>query len=333
MTTYEVELVLEDEMKIRCGITMGDPAGIGAEIILKALVRPSIRKLADFVVIGDRRILEEVWRIENRKGKLAGFKVIDLKNVSEKGFKFGKLRSANGKVALEYLDTAIDLINHKHIDCLVTAPVNKEAITSSGCHFTGQTEYLARHFKIQNAVMMLLNKKLKVALAPRHIPLKDVPAHITIDGLVKVITGCAQGLYSFFGMRNPRLAVCGLNPHASDNGVIGKEEARVLIPAIKKARRQRISVSGPFAADTIFEKAVQGKYDCVVCMYHDQGLIPLKLTGFNQAVNITLGLPFVRTSPGHGTAYDIAGKNKANPESLIQAIKIALQCTRNQRKA
>ena len=134
-------------------------------------------------------------------------------------------------------------------------------------------------------------------------------------------------------MRNPRLAVCGLNPHASDNGVIGKEEARVLIPAIKKARRQRISVSGPFAADTIFEKAVQGKYDCVVCMYHDQGLIPLKLTGFNQAVNITLGLPFVRTSPGHGTAYDIAGKNKANPESLIQAIKIALQCTRNQRKA
>lgn len=285
------------------------------------------------------------------KAGVQGIHVIDLKNVHKGDFSFGKVKAECGKAALEYLNKGIALLKAGKIDCLVTAPVNKEAVNLAGEPFSGQTEYLAWHFKVKDVVMMLFNKRLRVSLVTRHIPLKDVAGRITVEEVFKTIRGSVRGLSSFFGIQKPRIAVCGLNPHASDNGVIGDEEKRFIVPAIEKAKKEKLIVSGPFPADTIFapletiqqaekrkgplrgvEEAVPGRYDCIVCMYHDQGLIPLKLTGFNEAVNITLGLPFVRTSPGHGTAFDIAGKNKANPDSFVHAIRVAIQCTRNLEK-
>lgn len=302
---------------------MGDPSGIGPEVISKALKIKEVLKLADFIVIGD------AWVLEKNK-KLV---IIDLRNVSRKRFEFGKIKPAYGRASVQYLDKAIELLKDKKIDCLVTAPVNKKAINLAGYDFSGQTEYIANAFGVKDAVMMLVNKKLKVALVTRHIPLKDVAQCLSREKIGRTIFNTALGLKSFFAIGNPHISVCGLNPHASDNGVIGDEEKRLITPAIEKVRGRGVIADGPFPADTLFEKATNKKYDCVVCMYHDQGLIPLKLTGFLDAVNITLGLPFVRTSPGHGTAFDIAGKNRAHPSSFIEAVKAAIQCTKNLKKA
>lgn len=318
-------------MRVRCAITMGDPSGIGPEVIAKALAMPEIRGLADFTVIGDK------WVIEQLCGgpALAGSenKFIDLQNVPRKGFQFGKVKAEYGQAALGYLNRAITLIKDKKIDCLVTAPLHKEAISLTGCKFSGHTGYLARAFKSQDIRMMLFNRKIKVILLTQHIPLKEVPKNITAREILKTILCADANLKTLFGIRRPRIAVCGLNPHASDNGTIGSEEKEEIIPAIAAAKRQKIEVEGPYPADTIFNQAVSGKYSCVLCMYHDQGLIPLKLTDFSHTVNITLGLPFARTSCGHGTAFDIAGKNKADPQSFIQAVETAIQCAINLRKA
>ena len=309
--------------KIKCGITMGDPSGIGPEVILKALGTHGLSKLADWTVIGDSWVLEKCQDIT----------IIDLQNVARKGFAFGKVKVEYGKAAIEYLQKGLELIKAGRIDCLVTAPVNKEAVNLAGYLFKGQTEYIAKSFKVKDAVMLLFNKRLKVALVTRHIPLQNVSRSLSTMNIFKVISITAASLFSLFGIKRPRLYVCGLNPHASDNGIIGNEEKKFIIPAIAMAKKKGIMIEGPFPADTIFMKAGDNKYDCVVCMYHDQGLIPLKLTGFQEAVNITLGLPFVRTSPGHGTAFNIAGKNQADPNSMISAIKAAVLCTQNLKRA
>lgn len=320
---------------------MGDPSGIGPEIILKALSFPGIQALADFTVIGDGGVLERVALVTGNRFQVtgsrlqaagymplaSGFKLVDLENVPKKGFMFGKVSPVYGKAALEYLDKALEMIRKKEADCVVTAPMNKEAVSLTGCKFPGHTEYIAKACNVKDVVMMLLNKKLRVSLATGHIPLKDVPKKLNKEMLYKAIEGTISGLKLFFNISSPRLAVCGLNPHASDNGVLGDEERHIIFPVVNGFRRKGAHVQGPYPSDTIFSKV--SSYDCVVCMYHDQGLIPLKLTGFNDAVNITLGLPFVRTSPGHGTAFDIAGKNKANPHLLMNAIKTAAQCSKN----
>ena len=321
---------------------MGDPSGIGPEIIIKALGSSELYDLADFVVIGDSFVLNEVSKCQD-------FALIDLKNVAPKAFGFGKIRAEYGRAAIEYLNQGLALIKSQKIDCLVTAPVNKKAVNLSGQGFAGHTEYIADFFGVKDFEMMLFNQKLKVSLVTRHLPLKEVAKGLNQERIFKTILNSARGLRSWFGIRNPKIAVCGLNPHASDNGTIGDEEKCLIAPAIAKAAQKRILVRGPFPADTLFEKALSLKFDastalsvnpersrridCIVAMYHDQGLIPLKLTGRSDVVNITLGLPFVRTSPGHGTALDIAGKNKADPHSFIQAVKAAVQCTYNLKKA
>lgn len=318
-----------EKTRIRCGITFGDPSGIGPEIIVKALSRPDILDLADFVVIGDGFVLDEFRSSGVQEFRSVTF--IDLKNVSPKHYEFGKIKAEYGKASIEYLDKALELVRSKRIDCLVTAPVSKKAISLAGYKFSGHTDYIAKTFSARDAVMMLFNRKLRVSLVTQHIPLKEVSKSLEINDIFNVIKQTSCGLRRFFSIKNPRIAVCGLNPHASDNGLIGDEEKRFIIPAIKKARSNHIVIRGPYPADTIFRK--QGEFDAIVCMYHDQGLIPLKLTGFLDAVNITLGLPFVRTSPAHGTGFDIAGKNKANPSSLIEAIKTAVKpknCIRNE---
>lgn len=283
---------------------MGDPSGIGPEVILKALGTPGLSKLADFTVIGDSWVLEKCQSV--KVPKCQDVAIIDLQNVPQKGFTFGKVKPAYGKAAIEYLEKGMELIKSHRIDCLVTAPLNKKAVSLSGYHFSGQTGYIARAFQVKDAAMMLFNKKLRVVLVTGHIPLKEVAKSLSAGKIFKVISTAALGLKSLFGIKKPRIFICGLNPHASDDGLMGSEEKKLIIPAMAMAGKKGIKLKGPYPADTIFQKAIIGNCDCIVCMYHDQGLIPIKLSGFQEAVNITLGLPFVRTSPGHGTAFDIA---------------------------
>ena len=310
--------------RIRVGITLGDPSGIGPSVVLKAL--NSLSGKASFTVIGSNAPFEKL-----RSGLMADC-FIDLGNVKSRGFSFGKIVPEYGKASIEYIDKGMELIKRGLIDCLVTLPVSKEAVNLSGLKFSGHTEYLAKKCGIEDTVMMLLNKDLKFSLLTRHIPLKDVPRKINEADLENNIVMTARSLKKLFKLNNPRIIVCGLNPHASDNGVIGDEENRVIKPALEKLRA-KILIDGPISADIAVSLAKNKKYDCVIAMYHDQALIPLKLTSFDTGVNLTLGLPFVRTSPLHGTAFDIAPYfNKANPASTIAAIKLAIQCTLNQKK-
>jgi len=289
-------------MKIRVGITIGDPAGIGPVICQKALRKLS--GLADFMAIG-----------------------------STKGFCPGKMSRQTGQASLNFLDQALDLLADKKIDCLVTCPVSKEAISKTGIHFSGHTEYLAQKTRTHDYVMMLLNDKLKFVLLTRHIPLKDVPAALMAADLKKTALITDKYLKRFFNIKDPKMVVCGLNPHASDNGLIGREENRIIKPILKKLNRS-IKIYGPLSADAGIAQMLDKKFDCAIAMYHDQALIPLKLISPESGVNITLGLPFVRASPLHGTAFDIADKPRlVDPASLISAIKLAIKCASNLKNA
>lgn len=319
-------------LKIRVGLTIGDPSGIGPAITLKAL--KILKAKADLTVIGNSFVLSKAAKILKIACEPAG--LIDLDNVKEKQFKFGSLNAQNGASSLEYLDTALKLLKENKIDCLVTCPISKEAVNLARKGFFGHTEYLARKANSPNFVMMLLNDKIRFSLVTRHISLGRVCAELTKNKLTDNIKDTIKGLRRLFLIRNPRLVVCGVNPHASDNGVFGTEEQGIIIPVIKGLRKKSKGavIEGPFGADIAVSEAAKGKFDCVIAIYHDQALIPLKLTDFDSGVNLTLGLPFVRTSPLHGTAFDIAHKPQiANPNSLICAIELAIKCTLNQRKA
>ena len=308
---------------------MGDPAGIGPAITMKAINK--LKGLADFVVIGDKWVFSQV---SGARCQVPGVKFIDLNNVAHKNFKFGKVKAEYGRASVEYLDKALELVKNNEIHCLVTCPVSKEAINLAGFdNFSGHTEYLAARTNIKYFVMMLLNKKLKISLVTRHIPLKDVSSRLNPDKIYQTILLTYRSLKELFLIKNPRIAVCGLNPHASDNGLFGGEENKIIRPALMRLKEIIRNVDGPLPADTAVLKTAQKKYDCVIAMYHDQALIPLKISGAYTGVNLTLGLWFIRTSPLHGTAFDIAGKfNLANPTSLIEAIRLAVRCTLNQKK-
>ncbi len=311
--------------RVKVGITLGDPSGIGSAVILKAL--RELGSLAQFYIIGDSWVLDKTGLGSSFCGSV---NFIDLNNVSRKKFEFGKVRPEYGLASMEYLDTCLELINNGSIDCIVTGPISKEAVNLAGYRISGQTEYFALKTKSRNIAMMLLNDKLKFSLATRHIPLKDVFSKLNRKMLRDNIELTESALSRLFAVKKPRLVVCGLNPHASDNSLIGQEENKVIKPAVKGF----CNVSGPISADIAIAKLMRKEYDCAIAMYHDQALIALKLTGSGQGVNLTLGLPFIRTSPLHGTAFDIAKNPKAaDPSSTIQAIKVAIQCTINQKKA
>ena len=218
---------------IRCLITMGDPSGIGPEIILKALQSRQVKGLADWTVIGDAWVFS---KSQKSKVKSQKSKIIDLKNVPRKNFEFGKVRAEYGRASWEYVEKALELIKAKKADCLVTCPINKEALKLAGCDYRGHTEYIARYFGVKDEVMMLFNPKLRVSLVTQHISLKDVPKSLNKEKIFKAISVTAKGLAGLFKINHPKIAVCGLNPHASDNGTIGKEEKRIIIPAIKRPR-------------------------------------------------------------------------------------------------
>ena len=317
--------------KIRVGITAGDPAGIGSEIIIRALTKPSLEKIADFTVIADKWAFEQASALRPQLSDRIRF--IDLKNVKAKNFSFGLIKAEYGRAAIEYLDKALEMLKNGDLDCLVTCPISKEAINLANFNFSGHTEYLAKRTNTKEILMMLLNRELKISLVTRHIPLKEVALSVNKDNLYKTIFMTFNCLKELFLIKRPRIVVCGLNPHASDNGLIGEEDDKIIKPVLNKLKRKlRGSIDGPLSADVAVLKAKQKKYDGVIAIYHDQALIPLKLLDSKSGVNLTFGLPFIRTSPLHGTAFDIAGRGIASADSLIEAINLAIKCTLNLRK-
>ena len=311
---------------------MGDPSGIGPSIIAKSIEK--LKGLAEFIIIGDKWIFNRLPITPacrtGRDYRLPITQFIDLNNVEHKKFSFGRIKAQYGRASIEYLDKALELIKKKEIDCLVTCPISKESINEAGFKFSGHTEFLAKHTHTENFVMMLLNRYLKISLLTRHVSIKQVPSELNKDKIYKTILLTHKSLKELFLIKEPRIVVCGLNPHASDNGLIGKEENRIIKPALEKLRRVINNLAGPLSADVAMAKTKEKEYDCVIAMFHDQALIPLKLSDKDRGTNITLGLPFIRTSPLHGTAFDIARNPAlANPASLIEAVKLALRCTLN----
>jgi len=311
------------KLRNKCiGITLGDPTGIGPEVTAKALSQSSVNKLAKFVLIGDSNIFQQY-----RKTYPKNCQFIDAIFKTTKNYRSGRPTLKSAQASLSYLDKAIELIQDKHIDSLVTAPICKETINRIHPHFRGHTEHLAKAFKVDHVDMMFIADKLRTVIVTRHIPVKDISASINAKKVFQTICLSHKTLKNTFGIKNPSLAVCGLNPHAGEGGTIGNEELQKIIPAIKKARQRKIAVQGPFPADTLFTDATSKIFDVIIAMYHDQGLIPIKAKYFTKLVNLTIGLPFIRTSPAHGTAFDIAGQDQANPSSMAEAIKLAAKLT------
>jgi 4-hydroxythreonine-4-phosphate dehydrogenase len=317
----------------RLAITMGDPGGVGAEIIVKALSSEEIGKICTPVVIGDRTVMEEAMRlltvpvrlkaIASPSESVSGPGVIELIDMAElKGFEKGRPTTEGGRACASYIRKAVEFALNKEVDGIVTAPISKEALKMAHVNWPGHTEMLAELTSSEDYAMVLVGGRLRVILVTIHTSLRSVPGLITRTSVLRTIR-LASDACRMLGIRNPRIGVAGLNPHAGEAGMFGNEEISEIAPAVEEAQKEGIPASGPFPPDTIFHKAYRGAFDIVVCMYHDQGLIPLKMIAFESGVNMTVGLPFVRTSPDHGTAYDIAWKGIANPSSMIEAIKVA----------
>ena len=320
------------------GITMGDPVGIGPEIILSALNKPSVFNFCKPLVFGDIRILEsakattginlEIRQVEDSgagKYKHGGIDVIALSDLEPEETFWGRPTVHTGRAMIKYITTAIDMAVGRKTAAVVTCPINKIAMQMAGSRFHGHTELLADQTKTEDFAMMLAGDKLRVVLVTIHIPLKQVPQILSAENILKTIKITEKSLRERFGIKKPRIGVAGLNPHAGEGGMFGSEEKDIIMPAVTGAKKHGIAASGPFPPDTIFYHAAGGDYDAVVCMYHDQGLIPFKMIHFTDGVNTTLGLPVIRTSVDHGTAYDIAGKGTANSGSLVAAVNMAKQ--------
>jgi len=287
-------------MRPRIAITTGDPSGIGPEIAAKAAADPRVRAACEPIVYGPP---------------------------GDERFAPGVLSAAAGRAAYDTLVRAVDAAKVGTVDGLATAPVNKEAFRIAGLPWRGHTDLLAHLTGASHVAMMFHSDELRVVLATIHIPLAEVPRALTQSLMEKTIALTAREL-PLFDKVQPRIAVAGLNPHAGEHGLFGNEEAEVIAPAVEACRARGVDVSGPFPADTVFVRARRGEFDVVVACYHDQGLIPVKLVAFGRAVNVTLGLPIVRTSVDHGTAFDIAGKGIADPESMIAATLLAARLAR-----
>ncbi len=309
------------------GITLGDVCGIGPEISIKALSRPEIYQFCRPVVIGDYGALKRAADILNSEVPKQ-LDVISVTHLDKSDLIYGKPTKQVGKAAIAYIEKAVQLAKQKEIDGIVTCPVNKAVINQAGIPFTGHTELLAKLTNTKRYAMLLSGDKINVVLVTIHVPLKDVPRLVTTEKILDIIDLAQQFFKEKMGISAPRLAASGLNPHAGEGGLIGKEDEEIIAPAVKEAKKKGFNAEGPLPPDAVFYFAKEGKYDVVICMYHDQCLIPFKLLHFRDGVNITMGLPIIRTSVDHGTAYDIAGKGIADPSSLIAAIKMATKMTR-----
>lgn len=311
-------------MKTTVAITMGDPAGIGPEVVLKAVTSSKVKRLCRPAVLGDEVVLRYLAKKMGIGWPAADIRIINLSSLNPEEIRPGRPDSACGRAMMRYVEEAVLMAMDGDVDAMVTGPINKEAINRAGYKFPGHTEFMADLTRTRDYAMMLGGKKLKVVLVTIHESIKRVPGLLTIDNIYKTIQLTDGTFKKYFGLR-PRIAVAALNPHGGEKGLFGNEEKKVIIPAIKRARRAGIEVSDPLPPDTVFYRTIENKeYDVVVCMYHDQGLIPLKLIHFEDGVNVTLGLPIIRTSVAHGTAYDIAWKGVASPKSMIAAIEMAV---------
>ncbi len=334
--------------KPKIGITIGDPASIGPEIALKALMVKEIYELCNPIIVGDFRLLERTSNqlglkiklnrlkdVKDSKNEFGIVDVLDLNNVNFDEYRVGEISAKSGNVAFENVKKVIDLALAKEIDATVTGPINKESINLAGHHYSGHTEIYAHFTNTKKYAMLLAEDSLRVIHVSTHVSLREacdaVKKERILDTIDLISSACEQ-----LGIEDPKIGVAGLNPHAGDGGLFGDEEEYEIIPAVKEAIEQGYNVEGPIPADTLFSKAIGGVYDGCVAMYHDQGHIPFKVVGFNwdheakkmksvRGVNITLGLPIIRTSVDHGTAMEIAGKGIASPDAMILAIEYAVK--------
>lgn len=323
-------------------ITMGDPCGVGPEIIVKALAHADCGAGFSPLVLGDpvalsraltacgsRLDVVEIETPEQARLMVAGqIPLLPLSHLTESDLRYGQPTTATGDAVFRYICAAARFCLDGRVAAMVTAPISKEAMNRAGHDYPGHTELLAELCGSDDYVMMLAGDVLRVSLVTIHEALVDVPALITLEQVLKTIRITAQGVARLTGVSNPRLAVLALNPHCGEGGMFGDEERMVIGPAVTAARLEGIDAVGPLSADTLFHFARQGAYDGVVAMYHDQGLIPLKMLHFDDGVNITLGLPIVRTSVDHGTAYDLAGTGRASEKSMLAAIRMAIGMAR-----
>lgn len=327
---------------MRLGITQGDINGIGYEVIIKTLMDPRILEMCTPVVYGSSKVAayhRKALNVEN-------FAFTPIKTVDEAvprranlincmddnvRVELGKSTEYGGQGSLLALQAAIADIKANKLDAIITAPINKHNIQGDDFKFPGHTEYLTKTFESKETLMLLISETMKVGVVTGHIPVSKIPESVTSGLIVTKLRILHRSLKQDFGVRQPRIAVLGLNPHAGDEGVIGTEERDIIIPAIEIANAEGIVAIGPYAADGFFGSENFTKFDAILAMYHDQGLAPFKALSFDTGVNYTAGLPIVRTSPGHGTAYDLAGKNLANPNSFRQALYLAIDVIHNRK--
>ncbi|VAX33882.1 4-hydroxythreonine-4-phosphate dehydrogenase [hydrothermal vent metagenome] len=308
--------------KKKIAITMGDAGGIGPEVAVKAALSEDIQKICHPCLIGDKEVLEEAARISGVCLNPEKTEVIQPRPIES--FLRGSPSPESGKASYIYIKYAAEGCLMGDFHAMVTAPVSKEALKMAGLPWPGHTEMLAELTSTEKYAMMLIGGPLRVVLVTTHIPLKEVPGKLTEEIILRKIELACEAC-RMLGIKSPAVAVSGLNPHGGEGGLFGREEIEVIGPAIKEAQGRGLNVKGPFPPDVVFRLAYTGKVDIVIAMYHDQGLIPLKMIAFDQGVNITIGLPIIRTSPDHGTAYDIAWGGTARPDSMIEAVKLAVK--------
>ena len=327
---------------IKVGISHGDINGISYEVIMKTLLDPRIMEMCTPIIYGSPKVAayhRKALNINNlslnhvRSAKEAGPGRAHVLNCIDDNIRveLGKSTPDAGEASFMALDKAVTDLREGLIDVLVTAPINKDNIQSEKFNFPGHTEFLAQRFNSPNFVMLMVSETMKVGLVTTHMPLSKVAEHITKEVILSKLHIISQSLQQDFAITRPRIAVFGLNPHAGDNGLLGNEENEIIQPAIIQAKKEGIIALGPYAADGFFGSETYRKFDAILAMYHDQGLIPFKLASFDRGVNYTAGLPVVRTSPAHGTAYELAGEDKASPDSFRQALYLAIDIHKNRK--
>ena len=334
------------------GITMGDPASIGPEIALKALLDARVQAICNPILVGDAQVFRQiadllqmpirihaVSQVSDAKFAAGEADVLDLKNTDLSKVNFGEISAEAGNASFEAVTKVIDLALNGEVDATVTGPINKKSVNEAGHHFAGHTEIYAHYTQTKKYAMLLVEENMKVIHVSTHVSLRQACDLVKKDRIVEVTELLHQGLVSL-GEKNLKIGIAGLNPHAGDSGLFGTEDDAEIVPAVEEARNRGYDVEGPVPADTLFSKAATGYYGGIVAMYHDQGHIPFKLTGFKwnaekkqmdsvKGVNITMGLPIIRTSVDHGTAFEIAGKGVASPDAMVLAIESAVQLAQN----
>jgi 4-hydroxythreonine-4-phosphate dehydrogenase len=328
--------------KIKVGITMGDMNGIGLEVVLKTLHHKEIQNICTPLIYSSAKVVsyhKNIVDLENFQFQsIHGVDQLytDRVNVvncwkDSVNITLGKASEEGGKYALESIKRAVSDLKDGHIDALITAPIHKQAMQMAGFPFPGHTEYLTTETGTPESLMLMVSEQMRIGLATNHLPIAEVAGSITKELILKKIQLLNESLKMDFGIERPTIAVLGLNPHAGDGGVIGSEEETIIRPAVVESKKRGVMVVGPFPADGFFGSSQHRKFDGILAMYHDQGLIPFKALSFGDGINYTAGLPVVRTSPDHGTAYDIAGRNVADPSSFRQALYLAVDICRNRK--